>query len=219
MLFLLNKILLIIFFSVTIYLAIFWAPTAKVLNETTRFLYIHVPLAWLSVVSFFISGLYSIIYLKNKNIKHEIKFHNAAQLGIFLVFLTILTGAIWAKLRWGMYWNWDPRQISITILLLFYLAYFALRSATEGKPNRGALSASYLILAFITVPFCMFIIPRLYPSLHPNTIINKDGQVYLNEKIFLTLIFSLFTFTFLFFYIYLIRNKFMLKKIDITKND
>ena len=76
-----------------------------------------------------------------------------------------------------MYWNWDPRQTSIFILLIIYGAYFLLRSAVEDEERRARMASVYSILAFISVPFLVFIIPRIYMSLHPDPLINVEGQL------------------------------------------
>ena len=85
---------------------------------------------------------------------------------MFCVLATV-TGSIWAKFNWGSFWNWDPRETSIFILLLIYGAYFALRSALGSDEIRARLSAVYSILAGLTAPFFIFIMPRIVSGLHP----------------------------------------------------
>jgi heme exporter protein C len=104
---------------------------------------------------------------------------SAAATGLGLVFcvLATISGAIFAKVTWGAYWNWDPRQTTIFILLLIYGASWALRSAIEDVEQRAKVSAVYSLLAFITMPFLVFIIPRYYFSLHPSPVINSSGHI------------------------------------------
>jgi heme exporter protein C len=83
--------------------------------------------------------------------------------------LATVSGSIFAKLVWGSFWNWDPRETSILILLLIYGAYFALRSAIDDSERRQQLAAVYALFAFVTAPLLTFVVPRLYEnSLHPN---------------------------------------------------
>jgi len=118
-----------------------------------------------------------------------------------------VTGAIFAKIMWGAYWNWDPRQTSITFLLLIYAAYFALRAAVQDPERRATLSAVYAILAFVTVPFLVFIVPRIYWSLHPDTIINARGVNEFDSRHTQVLMSSLAAFTGLFFWLYWLESR------------
>jgi heme exporter protein C len=89
--------------------------------------------------------------------------------------LATVTGAIWARIMWGAYWNWDPRQLWIIVTLLFYAAYLALRQAIEDDEQRARLSAAYAILGLVVTPFFYWIMPRLTFSLHPQPVVNAQG--------------------------------------------
>jgi heme exporter protein C len=117
-------------------------------------------------------------------------------------FLATVTGAIWAKFSWGTYWNWDPRQTSIFVLLLIYGAYFALRSAIEVEEKRATLAAAYSIIAAVTMPFFMFIMPRILASLHPEPILNTQGKVQMNPTMLVVFLSSLAGFTGLYYWIW-----------------
>jgi heme exporter protein C len=119
---------------------------------------------------------------------------------LLFAILATTTGAIWAKFEWGAFWNWDPRQTSIFVLILIYGAYFALRSAIESEETRAKLSSVYAILAGITVPFFVFILPRIVESLHPDPIVNTSGKVKMNTNMFLIFISSLIGFTGVYFW-------------------
>jgi heme exporter protein C len=108
-------------------------------------------------------------------------------------------------MSWGSFWNWDPRETSIFILLLVYGAYFALRSAVEHPERRAALGSVYALLAFITVPFFVFIVPRVYASLHPDPLINTQGKVHMDGKMLTVFLSSLFGFTVLFFWLFSLK--------------
>src|SRR5690606_22869387 len=136
-------------------------PYMPALKDTARVLYFHVPMSWIGFVAFLMAMVYSIKYLRTKNIDNDIKASAAAQMGFIFCILATLTGAVWAKFTWGSFWNWDPRQTSIFILLLIYGAYFALRSSIDVPDRKARLSSVYAIIAFVTVPFFMFIMPRI----------------------------------------------------------
>lgn len=181
--------------------AFLYAPLAKGLEEFTRVLYFHVPIAWVMVVAFFVSAWYGVMYLRKRDIIYDKYAEVASQLGIVFGVLAAVTGAMWAKVSWGAYWNWDPRQTSIFILLLIYAAYFSLRSAVVEEDKRARLSSVYLLIAFVTVPFFVFIIPRIYESLHPDPIINNQGKINMDGKMLLVFLSSLSLFTILFFWL------------------
>lgn len=191
---------LFVLLSLVIVAAYLYAPLAKGLGEFTRVMYFHVPAAWVTVVAFFIGAFYSVLYLRKRNIMFDLYAEAASQLGVIFCLLATVTGALWAKESWGAYWNWDPRQTSIFILLLIYGAYFSLRSAVEQEETRARLSAVYSILAFVTVPFFVFIIPRIYESLHPDPLINQEAKMKMNGQMLTVFLSSLGGFTMLFFW-------------------
>jgi heme exporter protein C len=193
-----------------IVLSFMWAPAADVLGETSRIIYYHVPMAWVSALAFIVSGIAAIAYLyKKESAKESLEaaFNNSAEIGLVFTVFTTATGSIWAKLMWGTYWNWDPRETSIIILLLIYTAYFSLRSALERNPGRGRISAAYLIFAMTVSPFFIFVIPRVYASLHPDPIINPGMKMQLDATMRITLLVSTTAFTLLYVYLLSIRNR------------
>ncbi len=201
---------------VAIIMAFLWAPPAQVLGDASRILYFHVPLAWVSILAFIVAGIFSIAYLVDK--KHTFtgldeKAYNSAALGLAFTILTVIAGSIWAKISWGVFWNWDPRETSIVIILLIYIAYFSIQGAMASSENRGMVGSAYLILAMVTLPFFAFLVPRIYPSLHPDPIINADRKIFLDDQMRSTLAVAIVSFTMLYCYILHIMNRMMkLKK-------
>lgn len=182
--------------------AFLWAPLAQGLGEYTRILYFHVPTAWVTVIAFLLGAVYSFLYLKRRDLLMDQYAEAASQLGFLFCILATITGSVWAKMSWGSFWNWDPRETSIFILLLVYAAYFALRSAIEHPERRAALGSVYSLLAFITVPFFVFIVPRIYASLHPDPLINTEGKIKMDGKMLTVFLSSLFGFTVIFFWMF-----------------
>jgi heme exporter protein C len=177
-------------------------PIIPGLEDQARIIFFHVPTAWLSVVAFISSMIYGIRYLARKRLDDDIKSASAAGLGFVFCVLATATGALWAKFSWGTFWNWDPRQTSIFVLLLIYGAYFALRSAIEVEEKRASLAAVYSILAGVTMPFFMFIMPRILQSLHPEPILNTQGQLHMNPTMLIIFLSSLAGFTGLYFWMW-----------------
>jgi heme exporter protein C len=111
----------------------------------------------------------AIKYLKTKNLEDDFKSSSAALLGTLFCVLATGSGSVFAKFAWGSFWNWDPRETSIAVVLLIYLAYFSLRSAISDPVKKANLSAVYAILGFIAASFAIFIWPRITPGLHPGS--------------------------------------------------
>lgn len=144
-------------------------PQYEGLGNAGRIIIMHVPTAWVSVLAFAVSALFSGLYLWRGLPKYDDYALAAAENGFLFTALATVTGAIFSQVVWGIYWNWDPRQTSIFVLLLIYAAMFALRSAIDDVARRRQLSAVYSLFAFVTVPFLVFIAPRISDStLHPN---------------------------------------------------
>lgn len=142
-------------------------PYVPGLGERMRIINFHVPVAWVAVLAYLFSMVYSVLYLRRRDPAMDAKAASAAALGTVFCILATVSGMIWAKFNWGAYWNWDPRETSIFMLLLIYAAYFTLRSAIPTDDARARLSAVYNILAAVTVPFFIFILPRITSGLHP----------------------------------------------------
>jgi heme exporter protein C len=98
------------------------------------------------------------------------------------------------------YWNWDPRQTSILISLLFYGAYLALRGAVEDRDTRGRLSAAYALIGLVVTPFLFWIMPRITFTLHPEPVVNMQGKVEIESRMWQVLMASTVGFTALFFW-------------------
>jgi heme exporter protein C len=163
----------------------------------------------------------SVQYLRKKDLVYDIRSQSAAEVGFLFTILATITGSLWAKFNWGSYWNWDPRETSIFILLLIYGAYFSLRSAIDNYEQKAKLASVYAIIAFVTVPFFIFIMPRIVESLHPaDTIVDSRGKITMNPVMLSIFLFSLFSFTLLYFWILNVKIRIeKLKLIRIQKNN
>jgi heme exporter protein C len=202
------KWVLLVWMVAVILAAFFYVhPAEGFIGESSRIVFFHVPTAWVSVLAFLVSCVTSVMYLRRQNPIDDVRASVSAGLGLLFCLLATVTGAVFARIMWNAYWNWDPRQTSITILLLIYAAYFALRGAIADPERRATLSAVYAILAFVTVPFLVFVVPRIYWSLHPDTIINTRGANEFDSRYTQVLMASLAGFTGLFVWLYTIGSR------------
>lgn len=197
-------------------------PLIPGLEENAKIIFFHVPTSWVSVIAFFMSTVFSIMYLRKKRLVDDHKAYTAAQLGMIFTILATVTGAIWAKFAWGAFWSWDPRQTSIFALMLIYGAYFALRSAIEDDEKRAKLSSVYSIISFITVPFFVFIMPRIMRGLHPGSADdNHAGPVVnfkMDQNMLLIFYISLFGFTVLYYWMWSVGHRSLTLKEKVQKS-
>jgi len=156
-----------------VYAVFYMVPAVEGLGYLVRIVFFHIPVAWVAVFAFFLSAGWSVQYLRTREIQYDRKSSVAAALGLLFCLLATVSGAIFAKLTWGAYWNWDPRQTTIFVLLLIYGAYLVLRASIQDEEERARISAVYALLSSLTVPFLVFIIPRFYFSLHPEPVLNN----------------------------------------------
>jgi heme exporter protein C len=185
-------------------------PVIPGLEEKARLIFFHVPTAWLSVMAFVTSMWYGIRYLRRRDMLDDTRSAAAAGIGMLFCVLATITGSIWAKFNWGSFWNWDPRETSIFVLLLIYGAYFSLRSAVEVEEKRAALSSVYAIIAAVTVPFFIFVMPRIMTGLHPGAKGDPEGagpviEFKMSPNMRVIFFSSLFAFTLLFIWMFRLR--------------
>jgi len=196
-------------------------PMIPGLEEKAKIIFFHVPTAWLSVISFLVAMIYGIKYLRKENLDDDARSNAALQLGMIFTILATVTGSVWAKFTWGAFWHWDPRETSIFILLLIYGSLFALRSAVENEDKRAKLSAVYSIFAFLTVPFFIFIMPRIMTGLHPGSADDTSAgpviDFHMNGNMQLIFFISLIAFTILYFWMWRISYRSMIIHDKISK--
>ncbi|MDP9119940.1 MAG: cytochrome c biogenesis protein CcsA [Acidobacteriota bacterium] len=184
--------------------AFFYAPlAASFIGQSSRILFFHVPMAWTAFLAFYAAGFWSLLYLfGGRRPRHDRAAAAAVQLGLLFGVLATVTGALWARIMWGAFWNWDPRQTSIIISLIFYGAYLALRDSIEDTEQRARLAAVYAILGLAVTPFLFFIVPRITFSLHPDSVINARGKIEMESRMLQVLLGGAVGFTALFFWIH-----------------
>jgi heme exporter protein C len=199
------RLLLLVWIAGWLAAAFLWAPLVPVLGKTTRVLYFHIPAAWVTVLALGWSMVHSLLYLRRRDLEHDHQAAAAAEIGFLCCLAATASGSLWAKAMWGSYWNWDPRETSIFFLLLIYGAYLALRGALEPGERRARLAAVYSAVAFVAVPFLVFVVPRIYFTLHPDPIINPRGRIDMDPRIRVVFFALLGGFTALFFWILALR--------------
>lgn len=182
----------------------FIVPPAEGLGNYVRIAFFHIPTAWVAVVAFFGAAYWGARYLKTRELHYDAKSARSAILGLIFTLMATVSGAVFSKLTWGAYWNWDPRQTTIFVLLLIYAAYVTLRMTMRDERARASSSAVYALFSFIAVPFLVFILPRMFFSLHPSPVLNETGRINMDAVMLGTLVLSLIDMTLI--YIWLMKR-------------
>ncbi|HVT18598.1 MAG TPA: cytochrome c biogenesis protein CcsA [Thermoanaerobaculia bacterium] len=189
--------------------AFYYAPLAiGFIGQSSRILFFHVPMAWTAFVAFIAAGVSSLRYLfGGRDARHDRAAAAAVELGLVFGVLATISGALWARIMWGAYWNWDPRQTSIVIALVFYGAYLALRDAIDDGERRARLAAAYAVLGLVVTPFFFFVLPRITYSLHPESVVNTRFKVDMEPRMLQVLLAGSAGFTALFFWMLNLRSR------------
>ena len=212
------KILIFVVMTGVIYFSFTTPAPQQNIGEASRIFYYHIPQAWVCVLAFLMAMIYSVKYLRTKNLNDDDKASEAARLGLIFCLLATITGSIFARVTWGSFWNWDPRETSIFILLLIYGAYFALRGAVADEEKKAALSAVYAIFAFITVPFLVFVIPRVVPSLHPeDSIVDENMKFTMGPSVRIIFFTSLAVFTVIYLWLFKLGTRLAILQRSLVK--
>lgn len=182
----------------------FIVPPAEGLGNYVRIAFFHIPTAWVAVVAFFGAAYWGARYLKTRELRYDAKSARSAILGLIFTLMATVSGAVFSKLTWGAYWNWDPRQTTIFVLLLIYAAYVTLRMTMRDERARASSSAVYALFSFIAVPFLVFILPQMFFSLHPSPVLNETGRIDMDAVMLGTLVLSLIDMTLI--YIWLMKR-------------
>lgn len=158
--------------------------------QLARIVFYHLPCALGSSLFLLAAPWYAFRYLRTRKREWDFRAAAAMEMGVVLGILTLVTGSLFAKVQWGDWWSWDPRQTSFLLVMLMAGAYFALRSAFSDPETRAANSGAYVLATLLPVLFLIFVFPRLdqVRSLHPDVI--KQGSF---SPEYNTIFYSMFT--------------------------
>lgn len=135
-----------------LYLSLVWAPADYYQGEVARIMNLHVPLAKVSLLAYFVTFVASLLYIWKRSARADNLAHASVATGIVFTLATILTGAIWGKPTWNVWWTWDARLVSFAVLLLLMAGYLMLRSFVEERERAARYAAVLAIIGFVDVP-------------------------------------------------------------------
>ena len=168
-------ILTAILLSYALYEALVAAPTEQTMGDVQRIFYYHVPSAWTAFLLFFINFGASIYYLIRRSPTADIVALVSAEVGVVFCTIVLITGPIWARPVWGIWWTWDMRLTSTLVLWLIYVSYLFLRrfSASGQTP---LLAAALSVFGALCVPFVYFSI-WFFRTQHPQPVMGGGGSI------------------------------------------
>ena len=146
---------------------------SSMLLLSQKIFYFHMPVALVSFVALAFAGYYSLRFLMTKEQRFDTCTKVAMEIALLFVILTMITGEMWTRFEWGIWWTWDPRLTTYLILMLIVIAYFILRNAIDDPERRATYASVISIIAFVDVPIC-YMVTRLIPSsIHP--VVLREG--------------------------------------------
>jgi heme exporter protein C len=149
-------------------LAFYWVPSAPIEGFRQRIFYIHVPVALTAYACFFWAAWKALRLLWTRDQRYDLESYTAVHIGVMFGILTLVTGSIWAKTSWGVWWTWSERQLVLfLVLFLFYSAYFMLRYSVDPGPRRANMSAVYALFGVVLIPVSFLAIRLAEGLIHP----------------------------------------------------
>jgi heme exporter protein C len=181
---------------VALYLALLGAPDAELQSAVGRYsqriIYFHIATAWVGFLAFFVTFVGGLGYLRTHSRRWDIVALASAEIGTVFMLGVLVSGSIWAKPAWGVWWVWDERLTISLIQFLVYVGYLMLRASVEEPARRARFAAVYGIVAFVSVPI-NFIAIRMWRTQHPLVFGSSEGG--LGPNMMFTFFFCLATFT------------------------
>ena len=171
------------------YASLFIAPTERTMGTLQRIFYFHAAAAWAGMTAFSVTFVANLLYVWRRQPRWDALGVSSAEVGLAFITTVLITGPIWAKPAWGIYWTWDARLTSTFVLWLLYICYLLLRTLIEEPERRALLSALFGIFSFLDVPLVFGAI-RWFRTQHPAPVIMGDGNSGLNPTMKATFFFS-----------------------------
>lgn len=194
--------------------ALVLAPREVEMGDIQRLFYFHMPSAWIALgPAFTVVFALSIAYLITGKMVFDRWATASAEIGVMFTTITLLTGPIWAKQVWGVYWTWEPRLTTTLVLWFIYVGYLLLRSVAGEGARRARLSAVYGIVGWIDVPI-VFLSIWWWRTVHPRLL--GSGGFAMDSSMVVVLMICLAAFTLLYVCLLVLRAGTLTMEAEVT---
>jgi heme exporter protein C len=157
-------------------LAFFYAPEDADQGFIQKIFYLHVPLATVALLGFMVAAVHAIRHLRTGDPIHDARAYVSIHISVIFGLAVLLTGAIWAKGSWGIWWEWnEPTLVSFLIVFLLYATYYPLRYAVEDRDRQARYASVFAITAGAFVPLNFLAVRLAEPLIHPRTFSSAGG--------------------------------------------
>jgi heme exporter protein C len=188
-----------------LYMVFLYVPNEATQGPVQRIFYFHVPCAWVAFAGFGLVAISGALYLWLGQPVWDELGQAAAETGMVFCTLVLVTGSIWAKPIWGVWWTWDSRLTTTLLLWLLYGGYLMLRATAEESPSSARLAAVVGIIAALDVPVVVVSV-RLWRTIHPAVLVTRAGGHGLEDpRMVATLMVAMVAFTALFAWLLILR--------------
>jgi heme exporter protein C len=184
---------------------LFLSPNDEKQKAGVRILYIHVPTAWLAYLAFIVTGISSAAYLvkRTRSLTWDRIAGASAEIGVLFMGITLVTGSLWGRISWGIFWTWDSRLTTTAFLFVTYIGYLAVRNLGGTHQQRARRSAIIALLAVLEVPLVHFSV-KWWRPLHQQESV-AEGK--LSGLMLFSLFVGLIAFTLLYVWLLLHRQR------------
>ena len=209
-------IFVLISISIALYMVFIYAPSENIMGIVQKIFYFHVSSAWIALLGFSVTFICSILYLYTNKPIFDYVAYSSVEVSLIFCTIVLITGPIWAKPIWFVWWTWDPRLTTTLILWFIYVGYTMLRRFVEDESKKARFSAALGIIGFLDVPIVFFSI-KWWRTIHPNVIQKGGGGIA--PEMMNTLLLSMIAFSLLYlsFIIKRVRIELIEKDLKILK--
>jgi heme exporter protein C len=188
-----------------------FSPADRDQEDAVRILYVHVPTVWVAYLAFVVTALCSAMYLFTN--KHSLGFDRfagaSAEIGVAFMALTLITGSLWGRITWGVYWQWEARLTTTALLFVSYIGYLAVRGLGGSHHQRAKRSAVVGLLIVLEIPLVHWSV-RIWRSLHQEaSVLDTDGDIDMDGLMLFSLFVGLIAFSLLYAWLLLHRSRAM----------
>lgn len=182
-------ILTIIFYVISAVWIFVYVPDDYLQGNLVKIMYIHVPSAWISLASYILLGLFSVIYLIYNNRLYSVLSDAATVVSLNTSLITLVTGAIWGKAAWGTWWIWDPRLTAVFIQFSLLLVCYIMKEYCGNSSTISQCTALVNIVGLINIPIIKFAV-NAWNSIHQNASVFRADGIKIHPDLFMPLIVS-----------------------------